>query len=39
MFIAARHGGKLSGLGLRGLVFCLSSAVNQLCDMIQLFNH
>ena len=38
MFIAARHGGKLSGLGLRGLVFRPSSAMNQLCDMRQLFN-
>lgn len=38
MFIAARRGGKLSGLGLRGLVFLSSSAMNQLCDMRQLFN-
>lgn len=37
-FIAARCGGELSGLGMRGLTFSPWSAVDQLCDLRQLFN-
>lgn len=38
VFIAARCGGELSGLGTRGLTFSPCFAMNRLCDLRQLFN-